>query len=279
MRRQRRKPRVAWLPMLGFGGVNLGEGNIIDHNPGSRLTLSGSANDGIVWNAAPVTFDGSQSAEDAQNQGVLGQYNFTLADLVSGNSFRLRRLVGKVHAYPTQALGTTTEGTRPPVVEVGVGFIICKTDDDGTPTTDFNFVNPLTQDSAEDPWIWQRYWRLGLSPGYNIWLNTSSVAQTEDRVAYSMLGDSNGGGYPSTTAGYNSVLDGPHLDQKTARVISPSERLFVVSAMKVPKAADLMGGSSSLAYNATVVAVQVDVVLRALGSLRRSGGNRRNASR
>lgn len=274
-RYRRRKPRVAWLPMLGFGGVNIAELGLVDHQPGSRLTLVATADDGIVWNAAPVTFDGTHSAEDTQNQGILGQYAFTLQDLVAGNSFRLRRLVGKVHAYPYQALGTTTAGTRPAVVDVAVGFMVCKTDDDGVPTTDFNFVNPLTQDSAEDPWIWQRTWRLGLTPGYNTWVNAGTAQQPENAAAYSMLG----GVYPPVNMEYNSVADGPHLDQKTARIISPSERLFCVAAIKVPQAASLMGGSSSNDWDSTAIGIQVDVMLRALGSLRRAGGNRKNASR
>lgn len=260
MRRRRTKPRVAWLPVLGTSAGIEG----VDPLYGGESSLVGDTNE-IQWDAQPVTFDQAASAEVVQqNTGLTGLYPRTLADLVSGNAYRLRRLVGKCNVFVASATGATAQNERIPFVEVGAGFIVCKTDDDGNPTTDFNFVNPLQQDSAEDPWIWHRRWLLGTTPGYEVW--------ADPRGATSIGAYSASGQQPSTNAGFGSAVDGPHIDQKTARVISPSERLFFVWALKG-------WDPYALATTEAAVSVQVFWHVRVVGSLRRMGGNRRNASR
>lgn len=257
MRRRRFKPKVAWLPVLGRdAGV---EG--VDPIYGGSATLVCDLQT-ISWDAQGVTFDTQQSAEEVQQSQTLGVFNQTLADIVSGNSYRLRRIVGKSFCLVASATGTTQDSSRIPLVEVGMGFIVCKTDDDGVPTTDFNYVNPLRQDSAEDPWIWHRRWLLGTTPGQNIWQNQLS----------NTFGIYNND-VPTSNIGYGSAADGPHIDQKTARIISPSERLFCVVAGKALDPASLPNAADE------AISVQFYWHARLVASLRRAGGNRRNASR
>ena len=148
------------------------------------------------------------------------------------------------------------------LVDVALGFIVCKTYDDGAPLTDFNEVNPLSQDSMEDPWIWRRRWLLnpqqGLLPG------VTNIAGTNAPYTWQA---------PASTMGYGSVLDGPHIDAKTARVIHRQERLFGVLAAR-------------RYYNDVTPTNELDqsVVMlldyRLLGSLRgQAYGNRGNTSR
>lgn len=215
------------------------------------MSLDGNP-DAIRVDSFAVTFDATQSAELEQAQPS----NSTLRDLVSGNEYRLRRIVGKYFAtWLRNPEGT--EANSPPLIDVAAGFIVCRTDDDGVPTTDFEQVNPLVQDSAEDPWIWRRRWflRTIVPPG------TTNEFQA-------------GATFPGSTAGYGSVADGPHIDQKTARRIARQERLFFVQAARVYD----IGGSVTEFTLPGSVCTYLDY--RILGSLiSGSKGNRRNASR
>jgi len=249
--RRRRRPLVQWLPVFGDGGNETNEAAI-----GIRTTiaLSGDPAETRV-DAVGLTFDYTDSAETAQ---AAGDDNRTLRDLVSGSAYRLRRVVGKLFAGWDNNSGDGI-ANRPDVVDYAAGFIVVKTDDNGNPYTDFEEVHPLSQDSADDPWIWRRRWFLGtLAPG---------------DTAGGLPGKVFGSGFPTATAGYHSVADGPHVDQKTARVIGRQERLFFVQAARVMR---IVGSGSFSAPGS------IDSYLdyRLLGSLMSTTtGNRRNASR
>jgi len=237
----RRKPKVVWLPI--FGDTSEGESGGYAQADGIRYNcIPGAVNPGISFDATAITWDSPQSATAEQGLGLNDQ---TLHDFVSGTEYRLRRIVGKVHVGCTTSVTTNITA-----VEVAFGFIVGRCDSNGALNTDFNETNPLYQDSATDPWIWRRTWIL--SPGYFPGLI--------------------GGAYPQTNAEYGSVADGPHIDQKTARVISRDERLLGILAARPIYT---VGGDPSTG------SVSVDAYLdyRLLASLRTNQGNRRNASR
>jgi len=247
---RRRKPLVQWLPVFGDGGNETNEAAV---GIRTSITLSGNPDDTRV-DAVGLTFDYTDSAETAQ---AAGDDNRTLRDLVSGSAYRLRRIVGKCFAAWTP----NTEDSainRPQVIDFAAGFIVVKTDDNGNPYTDFEEVHPLSQDSADDPWIWRRRWFLRCSiPGTNTTLPGQFWGQS----------------FPGSTAGYGSVADGPHIDQKTARVVGRQERLFFVQAARTYRAF----GSGSFAEPG---ALDTFLDYRLLGSLMSTTtGNRRNASR
>lgn len=248
---RRRRPNVQWMPVFGIGGD---ENSETANGIRAEIPLDGDPSN-LRVDAAGVTFDFTDSAEFAQAQGDQSR---TLHDLVAGNAWRLRRIVGKYWCSWFNNPGDTLT-TRPPVVDLAAGFIVVRTDDDGNPFTDFEEVNPLTQDSAEDPWIWRRRWLLR-----------------------TILEDESGGvqaltwarGFPFSTAGYNSVADGPHIDQKTARRIDRSERLFFVQAARV---VDPLETTGSYTHPGVLVSY---LDYRLLGSIiPASRGNRGNASR
>jgi len=257
-RTRRRKPRVVWLPTFGHATSAFGE--VV----GGAAGISGQLNfdtDEVIYDAFPVTFDQSVDPAQAQaQQPVGGIYVPNLQDLVSGNEYRLRRIVGKIF------IGVTSDETDDPaqqsaLADVAVGFIVARTDDDGAPTTDFTEVNPLQHQSMEDPWIWRRRWIL--NPYGNV--RQADLANNAlDLPGFHM--------YPSTNAGYGSASDGPHIDQKTARVIHHQERLYCIVAVRQWT----WGGDQQNA------GMQLSYLLdyRLLASLRPgSSGNRRNASR
>lgn len=257
-RTKRRRPRVAWLPT--FGGAAVPEGTTAPF-PGieSELeinTLTPGAD--IVFDAVPLTFDVSESAVEAQADPT----KRSLRDIVQGNEWRLRRIVGKAFIGCAAAYAGTT---HIPGVDVALGFIVCKTYDNGDPWTDFSEVNPLSQESMEDPWIWRRRWLLHPSgDNWSTWTNFegSSVDNQNSAQAY---------GFPVSNVSYGSVADGPHIDAKTQRRIHRSERLFAVLAAR-------RWMSSGVAQADVTVRMLLDY--RLLGSLGgTSYGNRGNTSR
>jgi len=246
--RRRRKPRVLWLPVTGRDDSEVPETPYPVNGPSGQLSVTG--NGAVAWDQVPVTFDYSDSASNEQ-----GQFERSLQDLSQGNAYRLRRIVGKFHAAATQS-ATFTQVVP---VELWAGFIINRTDDSGNALTTIATgidMHPGSQDSAEDPWIWRRKWMLGPdTEGFT----------SGDPNEVSILRPY--GNFPPSTSHYGSVQDGPHIDQKTARVISSQERLFFWVACK--QAQDL---SQSININWWLD-------LRILASLRQNQGNRRNASR
>lgn len=243
----RRRRRVAWLPVFGSGGTLYEErASGIQTN----LTLTG---DGLIrWDAVGLTFDYTDSAAFDQ-----GTFSKTLADLTSGNEWLCKRIVGKYFAAIRPGIEGGIGGA-PPVVDVAAGFIVVRTDDNGNPTTNFDEVNPLIQDSAEDPWVWRRRWFLRPYGGFD---------PTGPQATWGFQ-------FPGSTAGYHSVADGPHIDQQTARRIHRQERLFFVQAAR---AYDPDGGTLSFVNPGTLSSF---LDYRLLGTIApRVGGNRGNASR
>lgn len=245
MRRRfsRRKPKVVWLPVHGRDFANEPEQDNYGNGDGGILAVP---NDGsLSYQAVPVTFDYTNSASAEE-----GTDYRSLHELTSANEYRLRRLVGKVWA----GAEITDPGTYNPTVDVACGFIVNRTDDDGNilqinPLIDNgNERGPLHMDTADDPWIWRRRWLLTATGGPNNYLGPQ---------------------WPETNAEYGSVHDGPHLNQKTARIIARQERLFFwIQARCVNVSVALGSPAINWGYD-----------LRILASLRTNSGNRRNASR
>jgi len=213
----------------------------------------------INYDAFPLTWDASIESTDVLATATDIEQNPTLQDIVGGNEYRLRRIVGKFHA-----LAASDELDSPSVlgavVRLGCGFIISNCYDDGAPLTDFAEVNPLAANSMDDPWIWRRTWML--QP-----LGVFAFDNATDR-----RNDLSTNDFPKTTAGYGSAVDGPHIDQKTARRVTRGQRLFCVVAAQQWRLDSLNP------YADTQVSFFLDY--RLLGSIHKSAtGNRRRASR
>lgn len=253
---KRRKPRVAWMPI--FGGAAIPEA-VSDPFPGIEAELEVDTfvpNGDIVWDAFPLTFDETEGASATQADPT----KVTLRDLVQGNEWRLRRLVGKAFISAATA---TVGATAYSLADVALGFIVSKTYDDGSPMTDFSEVNPLSQNSMEDPWIWRRRWLL--NPHGNLaWGSPITTDIRNNAAAW---------GFPQSTANYGSVADGPHIDAKSNRTIHRSERLFGVLAARKHNQ-----GGGGVNYADFQVKLLLDY--RILGSLKgQTYGNRGNMSR
>lgn len=247
---RRRKPRVVWLPNTeanGFGTTDT------IYNAGN-FVIAGSAGDGTMLPGDsgavefPVITDGIQSDPL--------QPTSSLADIES-SGYRLRRIVGKIYVFHDVSL------VAPAFTFVTAGLIIRRVD----PTTGGSYaatadavqpfpnIHPGFTTNQGDPWIWRRTWLLGRRPpGF-----VDATAALQDSAPCRNFGDAYPGG----------IAEGPHVDQKTARVVGPEERLFLDVGATIFTSSNL----------ATTVNIGVAFELRALASMRVSSGNRRNASR
>lgn len=239
---RRRRPRVVWLPNNRFNRVNVA-GQSVDAQDSSLFRFALDVpNDGTI-----VTGVIGVVADQPQTLALVGGL-ISLSDIES-SGYRLRRIVGKIFAGANQEAGSAATPTWTDVY-VTAGFIILRVDQQGVALSNPGNYSANILASVGDPWIWRRTWYLGN--------NAARLAQNDNSP---FLPESN------TSAG--SALDGPHVDQKTARLVGPEERLFLVVSAQA-----LITGQETL-----INEVFISGDLRVLASMRTTSGNRRNASR
>lgn len=263
MRRRRRKTQI-WLPTYG----NQNDTDQLDAVIGVAGTVTALPNGEIATDAFAVTFDDTQSAWQTQFQAQPS----TLHDIVSGQEWSLLRIVGKYHASPGFLVGGSDPTfIGPPAVEVAAGYIVLRTDEEGNLLTNIDEHNPLAQEAADDPWIWRRKWILS-NPTYRGATNSPFAGNTINHVLYTA-----GEAYPGTTAGYGSVADGAHIDQKTRRRIGRESRLFFMQSIRMWDPAKLWVTPAQIFNSPITLAYNLDN--RFVGRLSSRMGNRGNATR
>lgn len=267
-RRRRRRARVNWFPIIG---TEIGQTNRNNTVTTFSIPIPPTGDpDSLSKLEVPLTFDFGQ--EFIIDQALQGATIPTLADL-TGSSWRCRRIVGKIWAaYETDARSADQNLAAPGVV-VSAGLMVRNVDESGF--QDPNSVNPLETDDSTDPWIWRRCWILGSGA-----TTGTSEAETNGVIRFltnapadNFISPNNRGftNFPNTNI-QGSVLDGPHVDAKTNRVIGPEQRLFLeITATPLP-----LQVHEGTHRNTSVVIGAYD--LRLLGSLQRAS-NRRNAAR
>lgn len=246
MARRTRRPRVVWLPQDPFFSVDAAttDGSTIMHI--SDALITNDAGDSVTV-VAPVVRDTSPNPLTPAN---------TLSD-IQNSGYRLRRIVGKIWVSLTPG---QLNNQKTGAVVTSAGFIILRTDPSaGTPQNPVGAAYDVNQILNTDaPWIWRRSWLLA----DNSSLNSAGFGDTGTQIMAAGWGRMN-----NYSQGGNS--DGPHVDQKTARVVGPDERLFLVFT------------STALTGAAEQAATPLDYVydLRVLASMRTNVGNRGNSSR
>jgi len=242
---RRKRPKVVWLPNDKF--------NRLGTSAGTAATSGLQSGIGAAVINVPPGIGSSHTeifplVQDNQIDSLM-LISGTLADYAQ-SAYRLRRIVGKIFIDAAQEVA---EGF-PTSWLVTAGIIVLRTHQVAGLQVPLNAVteeySTTMLQNWSDPWIWRRTWHLGNIP--------RAIAQ--GRAAWAE-NNANGSG---------SALDGPHVDAKTARVIGPEERLFLVIT------SSSMDGDVQIG---DVVAHRVQWDLRVLASMRSSQGNRRNASR
>lgn len=237
MARRTRGPRVVWLPP-------------------NAAAIVGETTGLIRFSVAALGGVGNVSTSEIQV--VLPEVDHTtttnsISDLTN-SGYRLRRIVGKIFVHAAFVPGEQGLAEASNLV-VTAGFIVRRVGENGSSLAEIadptgKEISPSEIQNWSDPWIWRRSWFLS-NPEMEL------VATLKDQVT------NNYGHGPA-------AVDGPHIDQKTARIIGPEEGLFLsVSATIISVGSD--------PENAVPVEITGDI--RCLGSIRTSTGNRRNASR
>lgn len=246
---RRKKPRVVWLPQdrdnrLGVAPLSASTGT--DNAFGiSQNQVSGPIG-ATVTEVFPVVGDAPS------NLGFAGSPVESLAD-VTQSAYRLRRIVGKIFAFTRQDLNLAVD-TLPQSQIVTAGFIVLRVNPvDGLPLQNAANYTAVSLDNNADPWIWRRSWVLTNVTAFDGLASASGQLEFRGERSNILAG---------------SALDGPHVDAKTARIISTEERLCLVITRMA------LGGDAQGLMSSTVI-----WDLRVLGSMRSSQGNRRNASR
>jgi len=234
--RKRTKPKVAWLPHTDTN-VIIRSGDNRATNVINFILDAGGALGDVVTGVVPIVIDDKQDPTVATT---------SLAD-IEDSGYRLRRIVGKCFVSAQQI-----DLDDPGSFLVAGAFIVLRVDEAGSLplATNLDQYNLFDIRNDDSPWIWRREWLL----------------QNGDSTT---LASSPFGPYPFTNAEYGSAVDGPHIDQKTARLVMADERLFFVASVLNLDS----GGAQSNNF--------IDFVLttRVLASMRTTLGNRRNASR
>lgn len=235
---RRKAPRVLWLPQDTTNSVG-GAGAVYQRQ---TLIISGPEGSFSVTEL-PLVID---RAEDAL------ALTTSLAD-VGSSGYRLRRVVGKIWVAATPVVGDT-----PVAVAVTAGIIVRATGDNPASlaflTGNADTLSPGQIVNTEDPWVWRRSWLLG---------NQLATGAPGTPIPFPPLG---------FAGQYGGVADGPHVDQKTARIVGSEQRLFLNVSATV-----IVPGDNPQAQGELNIFILTD--LRVLGSLRTTTGNRRNASR
>lgn len=171
------------------------------------LVLQDTAGSPTQLTVKPLTFDYTQEPDTASQAGQ----NFSLRDLVEGQDWLCQRIVGKFHGHVYDG------GNNPPInewlyVRVALGIFVARSKDaaEAEPDLEPAEFDPFAGDNIQDSWMFRRTWILQ---------NDKSKAITGDI-------------YPTSTVGYHSVLDGPHLDIKSKRRIDREHRLWAVVAAR-----------------------------------------------
>lgn len=250
--RKRRRTKVVWLPADINNRLNTAPSPATSGLDSQTIISVFTAN---PLGAVPVTAEIPIVKDFGTGSLSLVTPATTLAD-IEQSGYRLRRIVGKLAFSCLQgAAAAAGDGS---IFQVTAGFIIRRIDDTtGTSLASVGAagldISTVTFSNIADPWIWRRSWLIA------------------DKSAAAAALDPNVAAFaPSNTFGYaGGVLDGPHVDAKTARIVGPEERLFLsVTCEGVNGAAQGAPGAVLLIGD-----------LRVLGSMRTNVGNRRNASR
>lgn len=235
--RRKTRPRVVWLPNDTLFSIDSAGANSSTYSRAFHDIIAINSGDAVI-STHPVVID--KPADPLATTTSLSD--------VESSGYRLRRIVGKIYCGIRQA----SQGPFGPTpIICTAAFIILRVNPLGTPINpDIESYGPNIVDTNDSPWIWRRSWLLA-----DRGQNTSEPFQ--------------GAIANSNNFFVGGVADGPHIDAKTARIVSQDERLFLVlsSTAVNPGSPDIISRIEWLWDP------------RVLATMRTTSGNRRNASR
>lgn len=196
--------------------------------------------------------------DETQHPDAAATGNSTLRDFTEGQDWLVKRIVGKIHAYSVQQAPDAGQ-TCWQQMQLGCAFFVARANEENpnTPDLEAREYDPLGSEVVREPWIWRRTWLLNNDLG--------------DAVGTGLV--SFKGVAPISTMQYGSVLDGPHLDAKSARRVRREERLWFVASVNG------FYGDVENSFDVAVTRkdsfIEVNLDYRILGAMRKS--NNRSA--
>lgn len=237
-RRFRRfRRRGTWLPLLGTAGAGGENPPIL---PYTRTDLS-VPNDGTTFavSVVPIIYDVPQEAPygDPAAHGL---------STIVGNEAIIDGIVGTIFVARDITTGTSPDVVNGPyAIDVWAGIFVARADNPegigvslpagwlAGPNDQHNF-NPGLVDTAREPWMWRRFWRLGLLHG--------TVGSTEPFldpvVARNVMTLGNEAMFPTANWYYANSETGCGVRVKTRRRIGNDDRLWLILAGKAADASD-----------------------------------------
>lgn len=256
-RRRRRKPVVKWLFNPGTlisqqAGQTIPLTDVLD-NP-AAIELQFTSNPIVPTTiSAPMVVD--QPTTEAFAGGSLSVFQENTLTLSNDLGYRLRRIVGDLFIAAVSEPTVQGDLTVPGIL-CQCGLIVRRVDSDGQPAVSGQDQDVGAIQNNSDPWIWRRNWILGVEGAAIGGTDTTAIALQN---------------FPSNNADYGQSRT--QVDQKTARVVGPEERLFFdLTVWSLP----FNNTASVWNKNARIYCV---FDYRVLASLKLNAGNRRNASR
>lgn len=246
--RRKRRTKYTWFPVNGRSDVI----DLIGTYPGAAFRLlPGNTNQNAVDpnNQTTLYFPICPDFTAEQGAGALTSNN-QLRDIVEGQAWLLKRLVGKIHLSVTALASPTNFATEWQQLLVTAGFFVARAFDEAPAQLDLNVqeYDPQQKDNVMNPWIWRRTWLLR-NPG------DSNAA-----------GQGLGINYPTSTMEMGNIAEGGHIDSKVSRRITREHRLWFVL--------QVMGGDPnrlSVTGSSTVQPqVRGFLDVRVLGAMRRN---------
>lgn len=233
MARRTRRRRYTWFPILGT----------TDPNP--------EGNDDTDGRTFAVPFDGSGATNaiafplipDVQTEPDTAVANTNQIQLSLSSDYVIERIVGKCFVA-VGAPADDVDAIAPKILLCGVGLFVANQADaqaGGGPNIPVGAAgiaellenyNPLSNDTARQPWMWKRDWILHTGRP-----DTSALAADENTFGTIVTVVPNVGpvvaaGAPTTNINCGSVMDGPHIDVKVSRRVRSNQRLWCIAAVR-----------------------------------------------
>lgn len=245
--RRRRRSKGTWFPVNGQPVEEETDTTVVLSGIDTAFSLGQQFLNGVIF---PITFDSPQGEVDPTDL-----VNKSLADQL-GSEYLLRRIVGKCFIDIARGSEGQDQGDLDTAI-VSAGFFVARADPNGENNVPIGVANnsalewapsynPLEARTLREPWIWRRTWILQ---------DPYRPASTNAYPSFPA--------FPKSTAYYGSVMDGPHIDAKTARRVGQDDRLwFAVGAHSIPYNLEPSEGQEVL------IGVHLDY--RLFGSLRKA---------
>lgn len=237
MRRTRRRKRWTWFPIIGTQDENP-EGSDDTNGRTFAVPFDGSgASNAIVFPLIP----------DVQTDPDAGLDQSAQIALALSTDYEIERIVGKVWVSAT-APADDVGAVAPKIIQVGVGLFIAAQADAqagggvnlplGAPTLIelLENYNPISNDTAREPWMWKRDWILSTGRPSTAGFQQSGLNfEPVHTTVSSGVGFTTPvvvAGAPTNNMGYGSVMDGPHIDCKSNRRVRSHQRLWCIAAVR-----------------------------------------------